>query len=604
MGCGACNSRKALMHMVSSYENEFSKGASLFSSQGVNPSYLSLSNLIDNSHIPNVPVQEIKNDTERSGLSEDVVSASKEFKKFFVRPLENMQSLLQKEFKIFVWTKNRKLLRDTFPERTITEVLETAGISCEVNFIVFSSKAPIIIDCVVYLVEKIDDFKEVYRINQQYKHVCVQALLTSVDHKNMEEIAKTLGIHLVKSVKQLFNKIFLEDYKLVSMLNDLFHRIDQNSRGEIDFSELFYLVQQIRPDITPDEIRDGLKRIDIHQKGRINFDEFCFWWKKGRQGPVTFTESIVNWAKIVAKNPETKTMLRTMTQNRLMVNKESRKKEIEIQIGNCIGNETDLMLEIGKGMFRERLLKDVNKEFSMYSQEIWMSFRIKVRPHKGIQNVEEFIKRKFHNLLDALTSDYIDGKRIKKSLNVNTVLSGTYLNLIIILDTSDDYMEPLNKLLLELDDLLSYPTDDNLTINLKSSESFYKLFSPLNVLQVIGNNTKIEFSSENWSKILSICMSRFPDLLKVHPILSLYLISKGKSSISFKNCSEFFQTCQSLFKTIPKLNNLLTYPIQDFMVQVKELIEDDIQIHSRCGSLGLKLNLYSSNLVHNILING
>lgn len=604
MGCGVCNSRKSLMHLVTNLENDFSKGASLESSQGMNPSYLSLSNLIDSSHIPSIQIMGNAIDTDRSGLSQDLVSASKEFKKFFVSPLENLQTLLQKEYKIFVWTKNRKALRDLFPERSIVEVLETSGITCEVNFIVYSTKAPIILDCVVYLVEKLEDFKEVYKVNQQFKHVCVQALITSVEHKNMEEIAKTLGIHVVKNSKQLFNKIFSEDFKLVCMLRDLFHRIDQKSSGEIDFAELFCLVQQIRPDIGEDEIRDGLRRIDIHQKGRINFDEFCFWWKKGRQGPATFTESIVNWAKIVAKNPETKTMLRTMTQNRLMVNKESRKKEVEVLVGDCVVNETEVVLEIGKGAFRERLLKDVNKELNLYSQEIWVNFQMRIRPGKGIQQAEDFIKRKALSLLNTLTGDYIDGKRIKKSVQLSTVVNGSYVNLTAVLDASDDYIEPLNKLLMDLDELLSYPTDDNLVISLKSSEPFYKLFSPSNLLQVVGNNSQIIFSLENWSKILSIISNRYSEFCKVHPLFSIFLISKGRSSFLFRNASDLLKSCSELFQNFPSLNGFLNYPVHNFLEQIKDLIEDDVIIHARCGSIGSKLFIHSTNLIHSLVING
>lgn len=604
MGCGACNSRKSLMHLVSNLENDFSKGGSLESSQGMNPSYLSLSNLIDSSNMPNIQIVGYPIDTDRSGLSQDAVSASKEFKKFFVSPLENLQNHLQKEYKIFVWTKNRKSLRDLFPERSIIEVLETSGISCEVNFIIYSTKAPIILDCVVYLVEKVDDFKEVYKVNQQFKHVCVQALITTVEHKNMEEIAKTLGIHVVKNSKQLFNKIFSEDFKLLCMLRDLFQRIDQKNSGEIDFGELFFLVQQIRPDITEIEIKDGLRRIDIHQKGRINFDEFCFWWKKGRQGPATFTESIVNWAKIVAKNPETKTMLRTMTQNRLMVNKETKKKEVEVLVGDCISNETEILLEIGKGAFRERLFKDINQELNLYSQEIWITFQLRVRPGKGIQQAEDFIKRKALSLLSTLTGDYIDGKRIKKSVQISTTINGNCINLIAVLDTSDDYIEPLNKLLLDLDELLSYPTDDNLVLSLKSSEPFYKLFSPTNLLQVVGNNSQIIFSLENWSKILRIVSNRYSEFCKDHPLFSLFLISKGRTSFSFRNASDLFKCCIETFKNLPSLNGFLSYPVHNFLEQIKDLIEDVVIIHARCGSIGSKLHIHSTNMIHSLVING
>ena len=128
----------------------------------------------------------------------------------------------------------------------------------------------------LYLLTKIEDFKEVYNLNQKFKHVWTQGLISSVDHPNFAEIAQTLGITIFRNLKELYRTICADDLRLYNMLKEVFNKIDSNQSGEIEFSELFNAIRHIQEDITYDDIKEAIARIDINNDGKISFEEFCF----------------------------------------------------------------------------------------------------------------------------------------------------------------------------------------------------------------------------------------------------------------------------------------------------------------------------------------
>ena len=590
------------MPVMTNFENEFSKSMSMTNSQAA---YLSVSNNLNYQEIYAEPSEKFST-SEKSGKSADIVSASKEFNKIFINTQDKVENLLQREFKIFVWTRNRKLLRDVFPSRCFCEIFELNGQSFEVNFLVYTTKAPIVTDCVVYLVEKKEDFKEVYRVNQLYKHVWIQLALMQTVHKDLEELANAFGIQIVRNPRQLVSKIFDEDFKLVSMIKDLFNKLDENHSGVLEFDSLLNGMMKIRDDITAEEVREGLRRIDLHRNGKVSFEEFLFWWKKGRQGPLSFADSVINWARAIVTNPGTKVMLRTMTTTRMMVNKESRRKEIKIRIGQEVQEGQDLneiLIEIGKGTFRERTLAEINKELQIYCQEIWVDFCFSLKSGILKNGVEAFVKKNVSGFIEEIFGDYIDGKRIKKAININTSIINSTFHLYLILDTSDDYLDPLNKFLLSLDEILSYPTDDNIRVNLKTNESLSKIFHADHLLKVLGSNSSLFITLENWSKMLSLLLTFLPSLTK-YPFLCTLLASKGKLDSSFQNPSSFITSLKNLVPNLPSLKSFLSEGVLNLLSQISSKFEDDFSIIGRCGSIGGRINVHCPGLMHNLVING
>lgn len=604
MGCRPCKSGKAFMPIVSQLDSHLVQDfTSHLSSQRPSATYQSVSNII-NLHKDEIVKEAYfssENQTPRSCKSENALTASTELKKMLQRSADS-SSCIQKEYKIYVWTKNRRVLRNIFPQRSFNETIELNGQKFEANFSIYTSCIPIVVDCIVYILETIEDFKEVYNINQQYKYIWVQALFTLIDHKSMFEVADTLGIQILKSTQELFNKIVSEDFTLVQMLNNIFRQIDDNNNGVIDFDELAKAFQSMPNAIKPEELKDGLKKIDVDKDGKISFEEFCFWWKKGRQGPLSFSESTLKWAKNISMaSPETRLLLRKMTMNRLAIEKKLKKKEIFINVGGDFLANTELDVDIGKSSSREKILNEVNAKLSLFSQEVWICVHAKVGQVKNLKAEIQLIKKQAEILLESITANFIDGKRLKKSIECDVYLQDNDFYLSFSIDTENEYMEPVNKLLTTIDEFCTSPTNDSISVKFKSDNFFYQFFDKGSLLTNLGTNTKTTLTLEHWSKHFSLFSSIWPEKFKEKLFLGGFLIGNTRVQLEFKDIKSIFNCFFNENTQVPDISDLLTPGLLHFIHKLPSLFQDDLILFARCGNIGARIKIHSKDLISKLL---
>lgn len=615
MGCGACKHGKVFMPMVSNLEGSILKDYSpYYSSQGPHDSYLSISKSIAKHREEFPPINMDQNgcispnygiNTDRSRMSQELNTVSKEFKKFLIEYSQNNKFLPQREYKIFVWTSSRELLRKTFPERTVSEMIEIEGNMAEVSFSIYSTSAPVVIDCVLYLITKVEDFKEVYSLNQKYKHVWTQALISSFSHQNFEEISNTLGISMFKQPKELYVKICTDDMKLFNLLKGVFNGIDSNHSGEIEFAELFNAISQIQPELTEEDMRDAIARIDINNDGMISFEEFCFWWKKGRQGAVSVSEIALNWAKQLALNiPETKSLLKNLTRNRAFIEKKMIKKEVRVKVGGNEATNSEIRVEIGKSSMREKLLNEVNSKLSLFNKDLWITLKFTLKNPQVWQTLEKPLKKAVEMVIDSYFSSLMDGKRIKKAVKFSTQLLNNDLFISFILDFTDHYLDPLNKLFFTFDELLTSPTNDNFAFQISSSNKFLAVISPGDIFETLGPSYEIKITSEYWSKFVNVLLGFSPVSSNLHILAYSFLLSIGKSEFAFASASDCSSTFYKLFGKRFEKNTLLSPSVLKFLYLLENICEDSFEFYCRISNVGLKMSVYSKDFFSNIKING
>lgn len=602
------------MPMINNMEGTLVKNYSpLISSHfsGPNESYVSVSKIIAKHQESFLGLNEdgflsphIRINSERSRLSQELNTVSREFKKFLIEYSQNHKFLVQKEYKIFVWTNNREYLRKLFPERTVYEKIEIENSSENVTFIIYTSSPPVIIDCVLYLLIKIEDFKEVYNLNQKFKHVWTQGLISSVDHPNFAEIAQTLGITIFRNLKELYRTICADDLRLYNMLKEVFNKIDSNQSGEIEFSELFNAIRHIQEDITYDDIKEAIARIDINNDGKISFEEFCFWWKKGRHGAISVSEVALNWAKQITLNtPETKSLLKNIIKNRALIEKKTIRKEILLKIGTLNEKNSEVIIEIGKSAVREKLLNEVNMKLGLFSQDLWIAIRLVAKNPGNLQVYEASLKKSIELVLESMFSNLMDGKKIKKAVKYSIKAINEELFLVFTLDLTDSYLEPLNKLFITLDELLVSPLNDHFFLQIDSENPFFKLISNGFLLENLGN-CEIKANAEYWSKFVSILLSLFPILSNKIAFIYSFLITSGKVQLDFESIHLFAELFSQVIGRKPEVNHLLSPSFMSLLQQLDNKFEDGIEVYTRASNIGLKLRIVSKDLISSILING
>jgi Ca2+-binding EF-hand superfamily protein len=606
MGCGACKNGKAFMPMINNLDGSILKGYSpLVSSyfSAPNDSFLSVKKAIaehqeqfiekiEQSMSPNINLS-----SERSQKSQELNTASREFKKFLIEYSQPNKFLVQKEYKIFVWTSNREFLRKVFPQRVIVERIEIDGNSEDVTFIIYSNSPPIIIDCVLYLLNKIEDFKEIYNLNQKYKYVWTQALISVIDHPNFVEIARTLGISMFKTTAELYSSICTDDLKLYKLLRQVFNKIDTNQKGEIDFNELYNGIKRIQDDVSPDDIKEAILRIDINNTGTISFEEFCFWWKKGRHGALSLSQLAVDWAKQISLNiPETKSLLRNVTQSQLGIEKKSIKKEIVLNVGPKPAKNCEVLFDVGKSSSREKILNEINNKLSLFSKDVWLSIKFTSKVVESLEAYENSLKKYVDSFLDSLFLNLIDGKKIKKAIKYSIKALDSDLLITFSLDLVEQYLEPLNHFLFTLDDLATSPLNDYFSMTFTSSNSFSKLISNGYLLENLGESFEIQAACEVWSKYITILLAQYPLPSGFQIFLYTFLLMSGNVNISFNTLQEFLHSIGPDFIKKLEISNLVPITLAVLLQQLNHKFEEHIEVYIRLSNFGAKLSLKSKDI--------
>jgi hypothetical protein len=67
------------------------------------------------------------------------------------------------------------------------------------------------------------------------------------------------------------------------ILKKVFNNFDKNGDGSIDIQEIEQVCRELGIDTTKNDFQETLRSIDINNDNKITFNEFCDWWKQGRQ---------------------------------------------------------------------------------------------------------------------------------------------------------------------------------------------------------------------------------------------------------------------------------------------------------------------------------
>ncbi len=68
--------------------------------------------------------------------------------------------------------------------------------------------------------------------------------------------------------------------KSIAELRETFAHFDTDGNGLIDRQEFFRLIDAIDPNIDGEERNLGFSVIDSDGNQRIDFEEFCAWWRE------------------------------------------------------------------------------------------------------------------------------------------------------------------------------------------------------------------------------------------------------------------------------------------------------------------------------------
>jgi hypothetical protein len=82
---------------------------------------------------------------------------------------------------------------------------------------------------------------------------------------------------------EILNTLIKAEEELESLLKSVFQNFDKSGDGFIDVDEMELMCKELGVDVTHADFTDTLRALDVNHDGKISYEEFTNWWRKGRQ---------------------------------------------------------------------------------------------------------------------------------------------------------------------------------------------------------------------------------------------------------------------------------------------------------------------------------
>ena len=140
------------------------------------------------------------------------------------------------------------------------------------------------IDVLFIRIKNESDWISLAEYIHEHSLIRLKIIITDVESKLIEEIKPNICCKPNEKTKEdLFNEIIKSEIEMEEVLKNVFNNFDKNGDGSIDMQEIEQVCRELGIDTTKTDFQDTLRTIDINNDNKITFNEFCDWWKQGRQ---------------------------------------------------------------------------------------------------------------------------------------------------------------------------------------------------------------------------------------------------------------------------------------------------------------------------------
>lgn len=100
----------------------------------------------------------------------------------------------------------------------------------------------------------------------------------------MEEARPNITVKLTeKKNSDVLDELIRAQNEMDSLLRSVFNNFDKSGDGYINLDEMESMCRELGVDVTHSDFRETLRALDVNHDNKISFEEFCDWYKNGRQ---------------------------------------------------------------------------------------------------------------------------------------------------------------------------------------------------------------------------------------------------------------------------------------------------------------------------------
>lgn len=487
---------------------------------------------------------------------------------------------------VLVWTKSKQDFSDLF-HSSYYKVQISSAFSLTFNIIHYNSHTsavPISIDCVIFYLNSNADLEFVQEILKKYSSIPVKLILTELKISNIENVAVVPKGEL----SELWEYLFSQQNNLEKLLREIFDDIDKDHNNEINILEFYEALQKLDPGISQDEINGMFANIDVNKDGNICFNEFSYWWKRGRQSKASVMEMTLGLAERISYFLPN--MLRT--KKKVGVNKKKVFKRIKFLLTPC--NDTMFFAKVflGKSAKREQLLNQAESILNLNIHEFWISITLSAKSESSLIHRLQLVDNMLYYLKFSWLNSHLPNLPELAKTQVQVRNSEIWLG--ICFNLKDDSQNSILDQLTNIEKKLISPIDDYVSLTINSGLSIKQMMEreKPSFLQSVETGS-IEIESEHWAGYIQGSQDN-----SISQAITAFLHFEGEQVLDVVNSDPFMPLLDYLkfiFSSYKKLTSCI--PIVGEALSLDSLhLEEKLTIFMRFLNIGAEFQIAGQGL--------
>lgn len=489
---------------------------------------------------------------------------------------------------VLIWYPSLNMLEKIFPRSYFSYILPS-GVTMTFTLIPFQTNhnKNLVIDCLAMIGESPVDKVSIIDLCKVFSEICIKIIISPGKVVTLDD--KT--VKTVENAEMFYTELISQNFNLEKILKDIFSDLDKDCDEAIDSSEMSQALNKLNYQMPMKEIEDYIAGIDLNHDGRINFYEFNYWWRRGRQGGKSLKIITDKWKNVI--HEYVPNMIKYYRKSKIVKNKN--KKSINIQIGQPADCKLGLNIFLGSSAKREEVLRQITNILNLHIYECWIAFQMKhkteIAAKKSVFMVEEMIS----SVKASFLAGTVMGRDIVHSINHKVVSNSTDIFASVVFDICNEYVEESLDFLKKIDFVFKSPLDDFVDIKITCKHGIAELKNRknLDLIKSIESGS-ILINSEHWAIFADLLQptTTFEQLFKEFLTIGSDLSFQDPDSKGMKSLLYYLEMIAHPIRTICRGNTLARQAFQAFGNE----IFPELDFYVRYNNFGLRFSISCEDL--------
>lgn len=458
---------------------------------------------------------------------------------------------------------------------------------------------PKVVDCIIFMVENPSKDKSSIQALKKHFALVWNFKILSNTNEDLSSLAESLGLTVAKSLQEAVDSLHSQNKHFSSLIQEVFSKIDHDGNGCIDLNEMGHAASLLGIDFSQEEIENSMKEMDLNSDGKICFQEFMYWWKRGRQGATSIKNLLGSWAhQLSASIPGSIEVLTALGFKRSLVSRRTINRSLSYQIGPEVSAPAiQLGFKLGKAAKREQIVDIPNQLLEFRSKPTWFSLEFNLKnslSEEVINSLEEMIEAQMNAYKDAS----FDGEELKNMWGKNIKLSEGVLYFGVWFNFDHEIFQGIFKEVSYIEDFMKTPVDDSIEFKIKSNASLQD-FEKNELIDCANKGMTIDVQCETWNRLAEV----FEQAIKSDSVIKnrtlFWLLMSGSMNFKSDRCKELPSWTKEHAGTAVKFitNFLDKSPLAGRALSlVSNICKDEMKLIVRYNNFGAEFDIQGNGL--------